>query len=94
MADSMPPVKMCDVLQCFYNREKMCHAPAINVGGSHPLCDTFLAAGNHIPRNEMSAVGACHVSQCRYNQELTCHADGINVVLHNDHADCGTFEQR
>ena len=87
----LPPVSRCDVNECFYNRERICHAPAINVGGSHPNCDTFITAENHINRQEMGMVGACHVSQCKFNADLTCHAAGIVVAHHGDHADCDTF---
>ncbi|HEY3377420.1 MAG TPA: DUF1540 domain-containing protein [Armatimonadota bacterium] len=90
--NGIPPVNRCDVENCFYNTDLHCHAPAINVGGDHPNCDTFIAKGTHIPRNEMSIVGACHVDQCRWNADLTCHASGIVVQHHTDHADCGTFE--
>ncbi|HOJ21268.1 MAG TPA: DUF1540 domain-containing protein, partial [Armatimonadota bacterium] len=43
----MPPVKNCDVTECFYNQARKCHAGAINVGGSHPQCDTFTQSGTH-----------------------------------------------
>jgi len=94
VSNDMPPVKLCDVLQCFYNKEQQCNAPAINVGGSHPTCDTFLESANHIARDGQSMVGACHVSQCRYNQDLLCRADSIHVALHTNHADCVTYEPR
>jgi hypothetical protein len=90
----VPPVAKCDVAQCFYNCEQQCHAPAINVGGSHPNCDTFCAGQQHISRADNSMVGACHVSQCRHNEELTCHASAVCVGLHGDHADCVTFQER
>lgn len=39
----MPPVTRCDVENCFYTRGLLqCHASAINVGGDHPGCDTFI----------------------------------------------------
>jgi len=94
MANDMPPVAKCEVENCFYNRNLACHAPAINVGGEHPMCDTFLATGGHIARAENSEVGACHVSDCRFNMDLTCNADNILVACHNDHADCKTFEPK
>jgi hypothetical protein len=90
--EQLPPVTQCQVDECFYNREMMCHAPAINVGGEHPNCDTFIPKGTHIMRSETSMVGACHVDQCRFNQELTCRAAGIVVAHHLNHADCETFE--
>jgi hypothetical protein len=89
---SMPPVMRCEVDKCFYNRELQCHAPAINVGGEHPNCDTFIPQMTHINRMETSNVGACHVNQCKYNKDLTCSAAGIVVAHHADHADCDTFE--
>lgn len=91
LGNDMPPVNQCKVESCFYNRELACHAPAINVGGEHPMCDTFLSTGKHIARDGNSAVGACHVDECNFNKNLTCHADGILVAFHNDHADCETF---
>jgi len=94
LGNDMPPVKKCEVENCYYNRNLNCHAPAINVGGEHPMCDTFLATGSHIDRAGSSAVGACHVDECKFNQSLTCHADGILVAMHNDHADCETFTPR
>ena len=88
----MPPVLHCDVDNCFYNRSKNCHAPAINVGGDEPICDTFVAERQHIHRSEGSQVGACHVRTCRWNSDLLCHASGINVSPVGGHADCATFE--
>ncbi|MHB8878228.1 MAG: DUF1540 domain-containing protein [Myxococcaceae bacterium] len=92
--NGLPPVSRCDVTACFYNRVKACHAPAINVGSSHPSCDAFIAQPNHIARQETGMVGACHVSDCRFNTELTCKAGGITVAEHSGHADCATFQRR
>lgn len=90
----MPPVAGCDVNECFYNREKNCHAPAINVGGDHPLCDTFVSQSGHIGRSDTGMVGACHVRDCRYNSDMTCSAQAIQVGHHTGHADCVTFAPR
>jgi hypothetical protein len=92
--DQLPPVIKCDVMNCFYNTSKACHAPAINVGGDHPSCDTFVARATHIARQGPSMVGACHVSTCRHNQDMMCSASGISVTGHEGHADCATFEKR
>ncbi|MHB9024685.1 MAG: DUF1540 domain-containing protein [Armatimonadota bacterium] len=92
--NGMPPVTECQVDSCFYNREKQCHAPAINVGSDHPECDTFIPKGEHISRQGNGMVGACHVAQCRHNNDLTCQASGITVAYHESHADCGTFDPR
>ena len=90
--EGMPLVSKCLVDNCFYNRDNQCHAPAINVGGMHPSCDTFITQPEHIHRQDTALVGACHVKQCRFNADLTCSAAGIIVSSHADHADCGTFE--
>ncbi|HEX2951811.1 MAG TPA: DUF1540 domain-containing protein [Armatimonadota bacterium] len=92
--NTMPPVDKCDVENCFYNHDLQCHAQAINVGGDHPNCDTFIPMGNHIARSENGEVGACHVAQCKYNADLCCNAQGINVCHHTEHADCCTFEPK
>jgi hypothetical protein len=86
-----PPVSRCDVTGCFYNKTQMCHAPAINVGGSHPSCDTFVPDAARINRDAGSMVGACHVVDCKFNSERTCGASAIHVAPHADHADCATF---
>jgi hypothetical protein len=91
MSSNLPPVARCEVTDCFYNRDTNCHAPAINIGGEHPNCDTFIPTANHISRMEQGMVGACHVNQCKWNQDLTCHAANIVVAHHNLHADCETY---
>jgi hypothetical protein len=90
----LPVISSCDELDCFYNRGQACHAPAINVGATHPKCDTFTKSGNHIARQTPGHVGACHVAACRHNSELTCSAPAIVVRRHGDHPDCDTFEKR
>jgi hypothetical protein len=92
--NQMPQVAKCDVDNCFYNRDLQCHAPAINIGGEHPNCDTFISTNNHIGLADLSTVGACHVNQCRFNADLTCQASSVVVGHHADHADCCTFEQQ
>lgn len=93
-SQGFPPVSKCEVEKCFYNKQLQCHAPAINVGGDHPNCDTFIPQQQHIGRSDTANVGACHVSQCKYNADLLCNANGITVAHHSDHADCDTFEPR
>jgi len=90
----MPPVKTCDMTECFYNQAQQCHACAINVGGSHPQCDTFTKSGDHSSPCDAGQVGACKVTQCKYNNDLMCSAPGIEVGHHLAHADCLTFEPR
>jgi len=88
----LPMVAKCDEADCFYNHGAACHAPAINVGATHPRCDTYSVNGRHIARTTAGVVGACHVAECRWNRELICRARAIVVGHHVDHPDCLTFE--
>jgi hypothetical protein len=92
---NMPKVNKCDVPQCCYNKDKMCHALAITVGdGTIPRCDTY-TTGCKSKAGDSSAtagVGACKVSLCRHNKNLECQASGIMVGRGKDPADCMTFE--
>ncbi len=90
----MPPVKGCEVTECFFNQSKQCKANAIQVGDTHPQCDTFTPSGQHATPANNGMVGACKVSQCRYNQDLSCTAPGIIVGHHDVHADCKTYSPR
>lgn len=95
MATSMPKVIDCMMMDCSYNRNKECHAMAITVGGSHPLCDTFMKSSKKGGIEDMlGGVGACKEADCKYNQSLECSASGIHVGIHMDHADCSTFMTR
>ncbi len=89
----MSKVLACSVKECSFNREKECHALAINVGGgSHPACDTFIPMGSKSGANEsIAGIGACKVNSCKYNMSLECSAPGITVGHHEKHADCKTF---
>lgn len=88
-------VSSCGMKECFYNKNSLCHAPAINVGGTHPRCDTFLAGSRHGGAMDMTAmVGACKVEDCRYNTELCCEAPSIDVGPHQGHGDCRTYEMK
>lgn len=41
----------------------------------------------------MASVATCHVHDCEYNKNMDCLAPGgINVDMHQDHADCDTYE--
>jgi hypothetical protein len=92
----MPVINNCEVESCSYNRDRMCHALAITVGGAmHAHCDTFLtgAAKGGDP-GAVGHVGACKMSDCRYNVDLECQASGISVGAHQDQADCLTYSPR
>ncbi|MDD2485071.1 MAG: DUF1540 domain-containing protein [bacterium] len=87
----LPRIKECDVIDCFYNTDKLCHASAITVGSPCPKCDTYLSSSEHGKPADMGQVGACHEDDCRFNHELTCHAQEIVVGHHQRHADCFTY---
>jgi hypothetical protein len=93
----MPRVERCQVTQCCYNVERMCHALAITIGGDgvHPECDTYCGyrtKGGDLAT--LAGVGACKVSECQFNQSLECTASGITVGPGQDEADCLTFRSR
>lgn len=88
----MPKVLACSMNECAFNREKQCHALAINVGGSHPACDTFTNSSSRAGIPETTAgIGACKVGSCKFNTALECSAPGITVGHHEKHADCKTY---
>lgn len=92
---TMPEVLNCSLQECYYNMDELCHAPAINVGSGHPMCDTFVFRDDrHGMPADIGHVGACHTSDCKFNGDLTCHAGSINVDRHKNHADCVTFDPR
>jgi hypothetical protein len=91
----MPTIDTCEATGCAYNADRKCHARAITVGGgTHPACDTFIPADQHVDRDEPAGVGACKVTTCRHNQNLECEASAIVVAPHAHHADCMTFDER
>lgn len=88
----LPPILRCEMSDCFFNRDDMCHAPAIHIGSDHPNCDTYVHRPSHTERAETGLVGACHIDHCRYNTDDTCLANRIVVAHHIDHGDCETFQ--
>lgn len=93
----MPKVTQCDVTQCAYNDQKMCHALAITIGhGAHPHCDTYCLAASAKggDQSTLAGVGACKVMECRYNDHLECQASSIRVGHLIDDIDCQTFSAR
>lgn len=95
MAIEMPKILTCDMTNCAYNKNSECHAMAITVGGTHPICDTFLDVPKKGGVSDMiGGVGACKEDECKFNQLLECTAAGIRVGMHSDHADCKTFAAR
>ena len=90
---TMPEVTACAAKSCSYNVRGACHARAITISDdSHPQCDTFLPAAEHVHRLPIAGVGACKVSACVHNHDRACAASSIRVSLHEGHPDCATFE--
>jgi hypothetical protein len=95
MAQNMPKINKCDAKECVYNKEGICHTPAITVGDNEPCCDTFSAMSQKGGYDEIvGGVGACKVADCAYNNSFECNASGIDVIITKGHPDCGTFKHR
>ena len=91
----MPAVSGCQVADCAYNRESLCHARAVTIGdGTTPHCDTFFTNWNHASGRQIAGVGACKVDACRHNHDFECQAPNIEVGLRSGEAFCFTFERR
>lgn len=92
----MVKVKQCDVSDCAYNSDNMCHAIAVTIGDSdNPMCDTFCPSQTKGGEKTIIAgVGACKVSSCQHNESLECHAPSISVGRQSQEVDCLTFKHR
>jgi len=97
MKRAMASISECDVTDCAYNRDNLCHTLAITVGGPEdcPHCDTYTVSADAggIP-DIRGGVGACKVSNCTHNEALECSAGRISVGWHMNHPDCKTFNPR
>ena len=87
---------MCDVDDCSYNRNHICHADSITIGDhGKAVCDTFclsaLQGGNS---NSFAAVGACKVEDCLHNHGLLCHCQYITMSFQDDDVYCMKYESR
>lgn len=98
MEIKMPPVKLCSISNCAYNRQHACHALAITVGdpvGDHAACDTFFVAPRHGGVREVTAgVGACKTGSCKFNQDYECSATNIQIGMQHSQPDCLTYTLR
>lgn len=92
----MPTVSECEVEDCAYNCDELCHAIAITVGDeTHPMCDTFCTChSDDVDTNCVAGVGACKTSVCAFNKGLECNASDISVGYIGDEVDCLTFKSR
>jgi len=92
----MPKVTKCEVNECAYNVNNVCHAIAITIGGDTcPRCDTFcgfLMEAKGGDTGCIACVGACKVSSCIYNVALECQAPEISVGYKEQEPECLTFQ--
>lgn len=86
----------CEVSNCSHNKENVCYANVINVGGlnaekdSDTCCGSFLDSvhygtlTNNVndPGKPCSAI-TCNVISCTYNSNKVCSADSIQVSGEN-----------
>ncbi len=92
---AMPKILECDAEHCAYNADNMCHALAINVGGSEAVCNAFVHASPKCPQKDAAgAVGACSKKDCGWNDCLSCTAPSIDVRWKDNRALCDTFVPR
>jgi hypothetical protein len=91
----MSEVMKCNMVNCTYNSNRICHTLAINVG-PHAECNTYVTNGNSKSgfKEAKSTIGACLTSDCKFNDSLECRAPNINVAGHAIHADCETYQSR
>jgi hypothetical protein len=85
----------CKMEQCSFNSGSRCMAIAVNIGGPHPACDTFIMDEERAAERDAPViVGACKVKNCGFNRNLLCVAKNIRVGRHEEHPDCVTFRAR
>ena len=93
---NMPEVSECEVSECAYNQDGLCHALAITIGDpAAPHCDTFcgmMAKGGD--PNSVAGVGACKMTTCKFNGSLECQAPAISVGYQADEVECLTYRGR
>ncbi|MDR0305677.1 MAG: DUF1540 domain-containing protein [Chitinispirillales bacterium] len=96
MMGQMTKIIDCDALQCIYNKDKLCHTLAINVGDDEPICDTFMSSSTNKGgfQDVVGGVGSCKVQDCEYNKSFECTAVGIHVTMQQGHPDCVTYKPR
>ena len=92
----MSKVCKCDVAECAYNSENLCHAMAITIGDTaHPRCDTLcICEESNIDLSNCAGVGACKTMVCKFNKGLECSMDEVSVGYRQNEIDCLTFQPR
>jgi hypothetical protein len=90
----MTKIDKCNMGNCAYNKEGVCHTLAISVG-PHAECNTYVHASSRGGFNDVNGgIGSCLASDCKFNDRLECRASNIEVSGHVKHADCETFEKK
>ena len=90
-----PEIAKCEMLDCAFNGNSLCHAIAINVGAEHQQCDTYAVSRQKAGANMVKGgVGACKVTHCAFNRDMLCSAGNIVIKRHETHGDCGRFMER
>ena len=87
---------MCEVGDCSYNANGLCHADSITIG-DHGLarCDTFcLSAIQGGNERTIAHIGACKVEECLHNHGLLCHRQHIAVGPKDDDIYCLSYTSR
>ena len=88
----MPSVFDCNMSDCAYNNNQQCHAMAITVGDSEPVCDTYMESAQKGGTDITGCVGACKITRCQFNESLECTAEGIHVGKHSNYPECLTYK--
>lgn len=92
MRREMAKIISCNAEKCSYNREILCNALAINVGGSGAICNAFVNTEVKCIGNEMeSSVTACKMQDCKFNDCLICNAPAIDIRINGNQAICNRF---
>lgn len=91
-------VRGCQVSECVYNVDGLCHAVAITVGDENcPKCETFNSfynVGRGKDTGRIAEVGACKASSCIFNVGRKCQSEGIKVDCIDTGPQCLTFQPR
>ena len=92
----MATITECDVSECSYNSDNLCHALAVTIGGGlDHMCDTrFISEQIGGDPDSCAGVGACRSTGCLYNQSLECSAPEVRVGHLGVEADCLTFRPK
>lgn len=95
MKNEMSKISSCNAATCSYNREMLCRALAINVGGSGAFCNAFVNMDIKCEGDNFeSGIGACKMKDCRFNDCLMCTSPSIDIEMNGIQAMCNKFVAR